>query len=90
MCKDRPWFIWDMDVSDAELRVLLRQEDLDARAQWQARVLREALFLEVWSYLSLTEILDNWPHIRRHLGRRRKFWDFILQGWRDDGLLPVR
>jgi hypothetical protein len=88
MKPDRPWFLWDVDVSDAELRERLKTLDPDARAQWQACIMREARYPEVWDYLTLEDILENWPNIRRHLGRMRSFWDFLLHGWRDDGLLP--
>lgn len=43
-------------------------------------ILREATYREVWEYLSLEEILRDWPLIRRHLGRRRAFWEWLLQG----------
>jgi hypothetical protein len=85
--RDRPWFLWDVPVTEAELRVKLRTTDPDARAQWQARIMREACFSEVWRYLSVDEIVDNWEYIRRHLGRRRRFWEWLLDGWRSDGLI---
>lgn len=84
---DRPWFLWDVDVSAQELRERLREPDPDARAQWQARIMREARFREVWEYLTLDEIVRDWSNIQRHLGRMRPFWEFLLRGWRDDGLL---
>lgn len=87
--RDRPWFLWDVPVSEAELRARLLTEDLDARAQWQARIMREATYGEVWRYLRLEDIISNWTYIRRHLGRRRRFWDFLLDGWRKDGLLAA-
>jgi hypothetical protein len=51
--------------------------------------LREALFREVWNYMTLEEVLENWDLIRAHLGRMRPFWDSLLNGWRNDGLLPA-
>lgn len=48
----------------------------------------EARFNEVWEYLSLEEILRNWPHIQWHLGRSRPFWEFLINGWRELGFLP--
>ena len=89
MRPDRPWFLWDVDVSEAELRERLKQADRDARAQWQGRIMREAGFDEVWQYLTLDEVLRDWPDIRRHLGRSRSFWEYLLDGWRRDGLLPA-
>ena len=87
--RERPHFLWDVDVSEDELRVRLRLRDADARAQWQGRILREARFADVWKYLTLEEVLRDWPDIRRHLGRRRVFWESLLDGWRKDGLLPA-
>lgn len=85
--RDRPYFLWDVEVTDAEFRERLRDPDPAIRAQWQGCAMREARFPEVWEYLTLEEILRNWDRIRLHLGRRRAFWEFLLRGWREDGLL---
>jgi hypothetical protein len=84
---DRPYFLWDVPATEAELRERLRDADDDVRAQWQACVMREARYQDVWKYLTLTDILRNWQHIRRHLGRARQFWEFLLDGWHADGLI---
>lgn len=84
----RPWFLWDMKVTDAQLRERLRHPDPGIRAQWAGCILREATYTEVWSYVSLEEILRDWEHIQRHLGRRRAFWEWLFKGWREDGLIP--
>jgi hypothetical protein len=85
--RDRPYFLWDVEVTEAELRERLSATDPDARAQWQACVMREARFDDVWSYLTLEQVQRDWHWIARHLGRRRPFWEFLLRGWREDGLL---
>jgi hypothetical protein len=87
--RDRPYFLWDVDVTEEELRQRLKTRDADARAQWQGRILREARYDDVWRYLTLDEILRDWPDIRRHLGRRRAFWEYLLRAWRKDGLLAA-
>jgi hypothetical protein len=87
--RDRPYFLWDVDVTEDELRRRLQVPDLDARAQWQACVMREARFEDVWRYVTLDAVLSNWVHIVRHLGRRRRFWEFLIEGWREDGLLAA-
>ena len=87
--RDRPYFLWDVEITEPQLRERLHHADPDTRAQWQARVMREARFDEVWQYLTLDEILANWEPIKRHLGRRRPIWEFLLRGWRDDGLLSA-
>lgn len=86
---DRPWFLWDVDVTESAFRERLRHPDPDIRAQWQGRLLREARFEEVWQFVTLAELLENWPRIERHLGRMRGFWEFLLRGWREDGLIAT-
>ncbi len=85
----RPWFLWDSDITDEELRVRLAHPDAKTRAQWQGVVMREATFREVFGYLTLAEIVRDFSHIERHLGRRRAFWIWILEGFRRDGFLPA-
>jgi hypothetical protein len=87
--RDRPWFLWDVEITDAEFRQRLRHPDPRIRAQWQGVLLREARFDEVWGYVTLGDVLDNWQYVYRHLGRMRPFWDWILAGWRKDGFLPA-
>jgi hypothetical protein len=83
----RPWFLWSVEVSDEAFRARLRDEDPVVRAQWQGLLLREARWTEIWSYVRLRDVLANWPNIDRHLGRKRAFWNWLLDGWRKDGLL---
>ena len=86
---ERPYFLWDVPVTEAGLRGRLRETDPATRAQWEARIMREARFDDVWRYITLEDVLRDWQQIRRHLGRQRGFWGFLLQGWRDDGLIPA-
>lgn len=87
MSDDRPWFLWNLDITEAEFRARLAHEDPAIRAQWQGTLLREANFREVWKWVRLKDVLTNWSNITRHLGRRRAFWEWLFDGWRRDGLL---
>lgn len=84
----QPYFIWDIAVSLGEVRRLVAHSEPRTRALWKARVMREARYDDVWKVLALADILADWPLIQRHLGRSRRFWEFLLEGWREDGLLP--
>lgn len=81
------YFLWDVPITEAELRERLRETDSDTRAQWEARIMREARFDDVWRYITLEDVVRDWQQIKRHLGRQRGFWEFLLKGWREDGLL---
>lgn len=84
-----PYFLWSDDdqVSDEELRRLLHSPDPAERSLWAARVMREARFNDVWRFLTLDDVRRDWPLIQPRLGRSRSFWEWLLQGWRDDGLV---
>jgi hypothetical protein len=83
-----PYFNWDTPVSNAELRRRLREADEDERLVWIARIMREARYDDVWRYLSLRrDVLPSWERLRRILGRRRAFWEFLLGEWRRAGLV---
>ena len=84
---ERPWFLWSVEVTEEVFRERLRDEDPVIRAQWQGLLMREARWKEIWQYLRLRDVLGNWENIQRHLGRKREFWVWLIDGWRKDGLL---
>jgi hypothetical protein len=84
----RPYFLWDEDVSVAELRAALRPgADQHERMRLMGKLLREARDLDVWSFVSPADVAAALPVLGRRLGRRRRFWEFLIDGWRGDGLL---
>ena len=84
----RPYFFWDEDVSVGELRAALRAgHDERERMRLMGKLLREARDLDVWEFVTPAEVAAALPALRRRLGRRRAFWEFLIDGWRDDGLL---
>ncbi len=84
----QPYFIWDEDITYAELARKLLSPDPDERALWMGRVMREARYQDVWKLLKLPDVLAFMPRIDRHLGRSREFWRWLIEGWRADGLIP--
>ncbi|MEO6594489.1 MAG: hypothetical protein ABIP94_07030 [Planctomycetota bacterium] len=84
----RPYFVWDEPITYGELRLRLQSTDVDERALWMGRVMREARYQDVWKLLRLKDVLPLLPKIERHLGRTREFWLWLIEGWRSDGLIP--
>ena len=83
----RPYFFWDEDVSIEELRMALREGDAASRERLLGKMLREARDIDVWHFVTPEEVAEALPRLGRRLGRRRRFWEFLIEGWRDDGLL---
>ena len=83
----RPYFLWDEDVSVAEFRAVVAAPDNHRRDQLVGKMLREARDIDVWRFVSPEEVARVLPRLGRRLWRRRRFWQFLIEGWRDDGLL---
>jgi len=83
----RPYFLWDEDVSIEELRAALSGGDEFRRQQLLGKMLREARDTDVWAFVTPREVADALPVLGRRLGRRRAFWQWLIEGWRADGLL---
>jgi hypothetical protein len=83
----RPYFLWDEDRSIAELKAAFRDGSETERVRLLAKLLREARDIDVWHFVSPDEVARALPAVRSRLGRRRKFWEFLIDGWRRQGLL---
>jgi hypothetical protein len=83
----RPYFLWDEDITIAELRARLGGEDEGERLRLLGKMLREARDIDVWIFVTPKEVADALPKIAHRLGRRRQFWEFLIDGWRADGII---
>ena len=80
-----PYFLWDAPMTVGELRARLRSADEPERVRLLGRILREARDPDVWRFTTPKEVTALWPLLERHLGRRRTFWQFLLERWRELG-----
>jgi hypothetical protein len=81
-----PYFLWDEPITLAVLRARLRTASRPERIRLLGRILREARDPDVWRFTTPDEVAASWPDLQRYLGRRRTFWEFLLQRWQELGL----
>lgn len=82
-----PYFMWDEPMTVAELREKLSAASEDERVRLLGKVLREARDTDVWNFTTPHELIAVWDKVERHLGRRRRFWKFLISEWRELGLI---
>ncbi len=82
-----PYFLWDDPMTVAQLRHRLSSASRTERVRLIGKILRQARDTDVWSFVDLADLLDDWSDISRHLGQRLTFWEYLISGWRKDGLL---
>jgi hypothetical protein len=83
----RPYFLYDEDLSVTELRQQLASAPEEERLRLLAKILREARDDEVWKFTTPAAVVAAWDFLAPHLGRRRPFWEFLLQEWKRLGIL---
>ena len=84
----RPYFLWWTEATVADLRRHLADPDPVVRAYWMGALLREANTRDVWLFVGPDEIREAWHGVRRHLGRSRAMWAWLLRIDDDAALFP--
>ena len=67
------------DTSVAELRAALSARGEPDRLRLLGKMLREARDTDVWQFVTPAEVSRDLPALGRHLGRRRGFWEYVIQ-----------
>ncbi|MCA8953925.1 MAG: hypothetical protein KDE27_30725 [Planctomycetes bacterium] len=77
----RPYFLWDSDMTLPEFEQKLREESREGRAYLVGKLMRQAKPDDVFTFVTVDEIVDLWPTLVRYLGRQREFWTWLLGYW---------
>ncbi len=79
-----PYFARDRKQTVKDIKSLLKQHD----KKWIktiAWIMREAAFDDVWEFITPKEAWTNFNHIKPFLGRKQRFWKYILGMWHELG-----
>ena len=79
--RNRPYFLWDVDLTLDQFKDRLRQGTREERGYWAGKLMRQAKPDDVFSFLTTAEIADLWPDLERYLGKSREFWIWIFGMW---------
>lgn len=82
--KAKPYFIWNVDLSDDEVRAILAgQKGELEKVQMIAHIMQNARFEDIWKYLKVADIVGNWPLVKRMLWPKEsgELWAWALQVW---------
>lgn len=81
----RPYFLWDCDMSLHEFVEGLNSSDIEIRAYLTAKIMRQAKPDDVFTFVTLQQIKTLWPLLKRYLGKKLAFWDWLLSMWNAHG-----
>ena len=77
----RPYFLWDSDMTLSEFERRLREENPEGRAYLVGKLMRQAKPDDVFTFVTVDDIVELWPRLERYLGRQRPFWRWLLGFW---------
>jgi len=83
----RPYFLWDLDMTLAELRAALAGDDQVVSAYLLGKVMRQAKPDDVLTLATPQTLADRWAEVTPYLGTSRPFWTWLLDEWRSRGLV---
>jgi hypothetical protein len=81
-----PSFLWDEPMTVEELRARLQSAPEAERLRLLGKIMREARDTDVWRFTTPEDVLGLWSGLEIHLGRRRAFWTFLFDRWKELGL----
>jgi hypothetical protein len=79
----RPYFLWDYDLTEGDVRAILAGKDEDQKAWIVARLLESARYADVWKYISLADLKEIFPKLKLK-PQVRAAWEFALLAWSAD------
>jgi len=79
----RPYFLWDCELTIDDFRSNLDDPDLDVRAYWIGKLMRQAKPDDVFQFVTRAKIEEHWSSLERYLGWSREFWTWIFSTWKE-------
>jgi hypothetical protein len=80
-CKHtKPYFLWDYDLTEDQIRKILHGKNIVDRQWMMARILSSAHFNDVWKYLTLKEVAAEFPYLRMR-SQVKEAWQRALNIW---------
>lgn len=76
----RPWFLWDYDLTEAQVRELLTHAPFEQRKWLLGRMLERLKPQEIVQYVSLEALRQALPHLRVE-EKVKRHWEEALAVW---------
>ena len=78
--KKRPWFLWDYDLSEDQVREILTHAPFEERKWLLGRMLERLKPGEIVEYISLSALKRALPHLRLD-EKIKRHWEEAIEVW---------
>ncbi|MDZ7586921.1 MAG: hypothetical protein U0946_04145 [Patescibacteria group bacterium] len=76
----RPYWLWDYDLTEKDVRRILNGKNEIERRWLIGRILESAKYDDVWKYLTLKQVRENFPALKLKPPIKR-VWQMALNSW---------
>lgn len=76
----RPWFLWDYDLTEAQVHEILQHSPFDQRKWLIARILERLRLPEVFRYLTIEQMAEALPRLRMD-SKIQRHWQEAIALW---------
>jgi hypothetical protein len=80
-----PYFFWDYEISDGTIHHILRDGTPSEKAWVISRILEYAKWDDIWRYLTLTDIRENFDNLHFRRLQDQELWAYALDRWTRHG-----
>ena len=82
---ERPYFFWDYDVTESDVKRIVRAGTQEEQAWVVSRILAYAKWDDIWRYLTPEDIRRNLDRLHFRIAKDRQLWAYALARWTDHG-----
>ena len=77
---NRLYFLWDYDLTEDDVRRILRGDNEVEKIWLMSRILTSARYEDVWKYMTLNELIEWFPKLRMR-AEIKEAWIRALTVW---------
>ncbi len=79
----RPYFFWDYDITEEEVRAIMRGDDEYRKIWVMSRILEHACFGDVWRYITPSDLRRYFERLQLR-PQVRGVWSHAIEVWNRD------
>jgi hypothetical protein len=78
------YFFWDYDLTEEDVRAILRGKNDVERIWVMSRILQSAHWNDIWAFLKLQDVRENFDRIQWRTPYLKELWSHALEVWDRD------
>ena len=79
--RKRVYFFWDYDLTEEDVRAILRGDNETEKIWVMSRILNYALWDDIWNYIGLKDVREYFDRVWWRVPEIKEAWGHALKVW---------